>query len=545
MKRAAVYVRVSTANQEDEETIENQLMELKERIKNDGALLLPECIYSDNGWTGTLLERPDLDRLRSDAKEGAFDLLYYYDRGRIARKFVYQEVVLDELQESGIECISLHDINGTTPEEILMGSVMGVFHEYERIKITERMRLGKMRKVRENGKLLGYNACYGYDYHHRIKGGPDERDGYFSINEQEAEVVRQVFKWVADGVSLREVIRRLHALGIPPKKQKRTTWTKGPIARMLTNTTYIGKHFYNKSEAVETKSPKDPNKRYRRIKKSSRKVRPKEEWLEVKVDPIISKELFERVQQQMVANLKFSHRNNKKNEYLLTGLISCSCGKPRTGDPTAKGHLYYRCTDRLSRFPLPRECFAGGVNVVVLDTMVWSQIKELVSNPKLVRRQAERWLADSTSSAATQQAQETLEQLTRLDEEEKRYVKAFGMNYLSERLYKEQMDELYSKRAALQAKMNDAKEQMAQQPMLTVEQMVDGVQVLLESLDFTDKKAIIRRLVTKVKATQEEAIIWGQLPIFTKAEVGFEPKYRHRRPSKCRQINTLQRPDRG
>ena len=54
------------------------------------------------------------------------------------------------------------------------------------------MRLGKMRKVRENKKLLGYNPSYSYDYHHRIKGGPDERDGYFSVNEKEADVVRQV-----------------------------------------------------------------------------------------------------------------------------------------------------------------------------------------------------------------------------------------------------------------------------------------------------------------------------------------------------------------
>lgn len=354
MKRAAVYVRVSTANQEDEETIDNQLMELRKRIEDDGNMLLPECIYKDDGWTGTLLERPDLDRLRSDAQEKKFDILYFYDRGRIARKFVYQEVVLDELQDNEIECVSLHDINGTTPEEQLMGSVMGIFHEYERIKITERMRLGKMRKVRENKKLLGYNPCYGYDYHHRIKGGPDERDGYFSVNEKEAEVVLQVFQWVADGVSLRDVIRRLHELGIPPKKQKRMTWTKGPIARMLSNTTYIGDHYYNKTEAIETKNVKDPSQKYRRIKKNSRKARPKEEWLLVKVPRIISDELFAKVQDQLELNLKFARRNNKKNEYLLTGVIDCICGKPRTGDPANNGHLYYRCTDRLSRFPMPR-----------------------------------------------------------------------------------------------------------------------------------------------------------------------------------------------
>jgi site-specific DNA recombinase len=527
MKRAAYYVRVSTAGQEDEETIEGQEIELKKRIKEDGHLLLPECMYKDDGWTGTLLERPDLDRLRSDAKDKKFDILYFYDRGRIARKFVYQEVVLDELQEGEIECISLHDINGSTPEEQLMGSVMGIFHEYERIKITERMRLGKMRKVRENKKLLGYNPSYGYDYHHRIKGGPDERDGYFSINKKEAEVVQQVFQWVANGVSLRDVIRRLHELGVPPKKQKRMTWTKGPISRMLQNTTYIGEHYYNKTEATITKNPKNPEQRYRRIKKNSRKARPKEEWLLVKVPRIIDDDLFEKVQQQLTLNLKFSRRNNKKNEYLLTGLIDCECDKPRTGDPANNGHTYYRCTDRLSRFPMPRECFAGGVNAGVLDAVVWNKVEELVNEPKVVKEQAKRLLNSKNTSPAKLKIDEAKIQLNKLDAEEKRYAKAYGLGYMSERLYKEQMQELLQQRTNLHDNISKAESELGQQPKLSLAQLIEGAQEMLGNLDFTDKKAIIRRLITKVKATQEEAVIWGQIPILATEQVGLYAEHRY------------------
>jgi site-specific DNA recombinase len=533
MKRAAVYVRVSTAGQEDEETIESQLMELRERIKEEGHLLLPECTYRDDGWTGTLLERPDLDRMRSDAKDKKFDILYFYDRGRIARKFVYQEVVLDELQEDGIECISLHDINGTTPEEQLMGSVMGIFHEYERIKITERMRLGKMRKVRENKKLLGYNPSYGYDYHHRIKGGPDERDGYFSVNEKEAEVVRQVFQWVADGVSLRDVIRRLQEQGTPPKKQKRMTWTKGPIARMLANTTYITEHYYNKTEATITKNPKNPEQRYRRIKKNSRKARPKEEWLMVKVPRIVSDELFEKVQQQLELNLKFSRRNNKKNHYLLTGIIDCECGKPRTGDPASKGHLYYRCTDRLTRFPMPRECFAGGVNTGVLDVLVWSKLKELISDPQLVKKQAKRWFNSKNASPAKLKIDEATNRLHKLDDEEKRYAKAYGLGYMSERLYKDQVQELMEQRNGLHNDISKAEEELGQQPKLSLERLIEGAREMLGNLEITDKKAIIRRLVTKVKATQEEVIIWGQIPILVTEQVGLRAEHRHCGATQC------------
>src|SRR5690606_28877067 len=142
MKKAAIDMRVSTAHQEEEQTIGNQRLEILERIDKDKDVVLM-YEYKDEGWSGAIIERPDLDRMRSDAREGKFDVLYVYDRGRLSRKFVHQEIILEELRECGIECISLHDINGQTTEEVLMGSVMGIFHEYERVKIAERMRLGK------------------------------------------------------------------------------------------------------------------------------------------------------------------------------------------------------------------------------------------------------------------------------------------------------------------------------------------------------------------------------------------------------------------
>src|SRR6266568_647068 len=163
MLRAAYYTRVSTDKQKDEETVKNQISEIETAIIADGNILQEDCKYRDEGWSGAILERPDLDRMRQDAHEKKFDILYVYDRGRLARKFVYQEIVIEELTNLDIIFKSLHDINGESPEENLLGGVMGIFHEYERLKITERFRIGKLNKVR-GGKLLGYQAPYGYDY---------------------------------------------------------------------------------------------------------------------------------------------------------------------------------------------------------------------------------------------------------------------------------------------------------------------------------------------------------------------------------------------
>jgi len=91
---AALYARVSTNRQEELETIESQLAEIKERIKGDGNILQPENIFVDDGWTGEILQRPSLDAMRDAAQEGKFTVLYVYDRGRLSRVFAYQEIVL-------------------------------------------------------------------------------------------------------------------------------------------------------------------------------------------------------------------------------------------------------------------------------------------------------------------------------------------------------------------------------------------------------------------------------------------------------------------
>ena len=520
MKKAAIYMRVSTAQQEEEQTIQSQEMELLARIKEDtDVLLLPECIYKDEGWSGAIIERPDLDRMRSDARDKKFDVLYSYDRGRVSRKFLHQEIILEELRECGVEYISLHDINGQTSEEVMMGSVMGIFHEYERVKITERMRLGKVRKVRENKKLLGYQPKYGYDYHLRIKSGEDARDGYFSINKAQAKVVKQIFEWIASGMSKHEVKRQLFEQGIAPPKGKREQWSGGTLDRMVRDTTYKGIHYYNKSESVPTKNPQNPEQKYRKVVKGSRKRRPMEEWLSVKVPAIVSPELFDKVQVQLALHKRVNTRNNSKNQYLVAGLVNCVCGKARTGDPANKGNTYYRCTDRLSKYPLPRECFERGINAPVLDALVWSNIKALLLNPQLVIKQAERW--QKSSSPLESQLVTLKKRLKSLDDEERRYTKAYGQGVLSERLYKDNFHETNTKRADIVSEMAGIEAELANKPVIPVEQLVDGVVKLVQSLDFTDKKSVIRKLVTKIEATKQEITIWGKIPIPVTEQVGY------------------------
>ena len=529
-------MRVSTANQEDEETIKSQYMELKARIESDGHDITTVSEYTDDGWTGAILKRPGLDSLRADMQDKKFDMLYFYDRGRVSRIFVHQEIVLGEAKANGIECVSLHDINGKTTEEVLMGSVMGIFHEYERVKIAERMRIGKLRKVRENKKLLGYNPKFGYDYHNRIKTGPDARDGYFSINENQAEIVRQIFNWIAEGKSKHEVKKLLFEAGMMPPKRIREQWSSGTLDRLVRDTTYMGKHYYNKREAIETRNPQNSKQEYRKVVKGSSIQRPKSEWLAVDVPAIIEESLFGKVQVQLALNKKLNTRNNSKNKYLLAGLIECPCGKARTGDP-ANGHTYYRCTDRLSKYPMPRTCNLGGINVADMDSIVWKTIKQLLADPSLVIEQAKRW--QELASPLEKESDGLRKRLEGYDDEERRYASALGGGILKEKIYKEKVQELNEKREGLVHKLNSVEAELVNKPTVPLEELAGGMIKLVGKLSFNDKKKVIKKLVTKIVATKEEITIWGLLPVPASEQVVLNGSHWHRRSPQRRKVDAF------
>ena len=539
MKQVAIYMRVSTEGQEDEQTIENQYIELVKKIEEDGNVLLSDCEYKDDGWTGTILERPDLDRLRTEAKNTKnFDILYIYDRGRLAREYWMQEVVIQELQRLGVETISLHDLNPTNASERIVAGMQGLFHEYERVKITERMRIGKMRKVKENKKLLGYTPKYGYDYMPRIKGGDNERDGFFVINEKQAKVVRMIFNWYAEGRTKYWIREELHRLNISPPKGKSESWSLGTLDRVPTDTTYMGIHYYNKTESVEPTNPLK-HKEYRRYKKGSRKARPKNEWLPIKVPAIIEPEFFDKVQQQLARNKRINKRNNKKNNYLLQGIIECTCGHSRTGEGF-DGSLYYRCSERLSKVKAARQCFLHGINATVLDALVWRNVSELITQPELLYAQAQKW---QEGLSPLQLRLETLQnRLKELGDKESRFAKMYGEGIMSELIYKDNVHDINESRRKILSEVSAINDELSNKPLVPLEKLVTGVVKLVKELDFTSKQQIIRQTVTKIVANKEDITVWGHIPVFVEKEIGLnETTSDTENPNQCETTSNLER----
>src|SRR6516225_4993811 len=201
--RPALYARVSSDQQTEDCTIASQVAALEERIGRDGLTLDPELRFLDQGYSGSTLVRPALERLRDLAAAGAIDRLYVHSPDRLARKYAYQVLLVDELHRCGIELIFLNRALGQTPEDDLLLQVQGMVAEYERAKILERSRRGKRHAASRGSVNVLSGAPYGYRYVTKYEGGGQAR---YEILPEEACVVRQVFTWVGgDRLTIGEV----------------------------------------------------------------------------------------------------------------------------------------------------------------------------------------------------------------------------------------------------------------------------------------------------------------------------------------------------
>jgi site-specific DNA recombinase len=216
--RVALYARVSGEQQAKEDTIESQLEAIAQRIASDALECDPELRFVDDGYSGSTLARPGLERLRDQAAAGAIDRLYMLDPDRLSRKYAYQVLILEELARCGVEVVFLRNPVGRSPEADLLPQVQGMIAEYERAKIMERCRRGKQHAARRGSVNVLGGAPYGYRYVGKHEGGGEAR---YQVLAEEARVVRTIFEWVGqERCSIGEVCRRLQRDGVPTRAGK-------------------------------------------------------------------------------------------------------------------------------------------------------------------------------------------------------------------------------------------------------------------------------------------------------------------------------------
>ena len=242
----AIYARVSSEQQAEAGTINSQVEALKQRVAEDGLTLEPGFCFMDDGYSGATLIRPALERLRDTVASGAIDRLYVHSPDRLARKYAYQVLLVDEFHRSGMELILLNHELGRSPEEDLLLQVQGMISEYERAKILERSRRGKRHAAHQGSVSVLCGAPYGYRYITKNEGGGQAA---YEIISEEARVVRQVFEWVGkDRIPISEACRRLKQQGVLTRTGK-SWWDRTTVWGMLKNPAYKGTAAFGKTRA--------------------------------------------------------------------------------------------------------------------------------------------------------------------------------------------------------------------------------------------------------------------------------------------------------
>jgi len=532
--KIATYSRVSTEKQEDEKTIESQIADLEKWAIDQGHIIVER--YKDEGYSGTLLARPELDRLRDDASKGLFEAVLIHSPDRLARRYVYQEIVIDELKQKGIEVIFLNRPIAETPEDQLLLGVQGIIAEYERGKFLERTRRGRLHRAK-SGHILGNIPPYGYDC---VKKSESETNyAYYKINKAEARVVRLMFDvLVTQRKTTYGIIIELNELGI--KARNGGKWAKSSVAKILRNPTYTGTTYYNKHYGVPSQNNNGSNGeiKYHRRKNTSFRLRPKEEWIPISVPKIIEPEIFEAAQIQLDENSKFSNRHAKLS-YLLKGLIKCGKDHRSYYGIPFHGRPFYRCSGK-SKLISESGCPSPAISGSFLEPFIWETIKDFISNPRMIIQQfKERQKAITKDTSSIENRLDIIEQeLTKLGNQESRFLEAFG----SEVITKEQLDEQNRKLQQKREQLNTEKSKvLAQRPnkVMTgnaaqkLKTYLAKVKLALEKFDPIERQQFLRKLLGEILIENRRILMTGVIPPRLNVALSLQPT--DERTTGCRQ----------
>lgn len=447
MKRAVLYARVSSDAQQKERTIESQISELKRQIRASGDVLVKE--YIDDGYSGSLLDRPAMNDLRKDIRTLEFQTIYILNADRIARDVTYQNIIIYEFLQYRKQII----INGkdyvNNPENKFSLTILGAVSELERAKTLERTRRGSKHRLKQ-GYLLSHGChIYGYIY------SPRTTDSFpsYTINEHEAKVVKYIFETYAKGgIGLKELARQVKAPGMA--KDERNKLGDGHLKYILQNETYTGTKYFN--TMTDTNAVGNVMRRTKRGKKIARD---RSEWIGIKIPQIIPKQLFDKVQ----ARTKYNYEcfRNAQRTQLLSNLVFCGKCKLR-----CFAYRRYYKAERKSGIKLYQKavyrCRTKGINhnpeidTRVLDSTVLDIVDTNLLKPKSLieyislgssrkdqtKLDKEIKEIDSKIKAVNKQKERIIDLYSFGDLEREEYVKRISM-------YDEEISNLQAKRTEL------------------------------------------------------------------------------------------------
>lgn len=360
--RAVCYARVSSKAQKDRHTVENQLRVLPDFVARQGwTLAKPARTYVDDGRSakaGKLDAREGFARLLADAAAKAFDVVVVVDLDRLTRSEDIAErgAVLGAFQRAGVKIA-----NATTGHVLDLSSSMGdlfsglqaFFAAEENRKRAERVKAGKRRAIAEGRKPAGPTP-YGYKY--------DRAAGRWSIHEEQAPIVVEIYRRVVAGESCRAIADDLSARGL--QRPRGGEWTPERVWQIVTSRTYLGHWTADKSQKLRVPVPR-----------------------------IVDDELWSAVDAALEANGKRGLRKTR-HTYLLEGIAVCEVCGGRIGIASAcfngarsnPSPATYVCANRRRPPRGAKPCKLPHRKTAEVDAAVWSELSAILMRPDLIER---------------------------------------------------------------------------------------------------------------------------------------------------------------
>jgi len=367
--RAAIYARVSKDEQaEHGYSLPTQLDNCRQyAVANDMHVVGEET----DDYTGMRLDRPGLIRVRDLITRRQIDALVVHSSDRLTRSLAHVLLLREELKRAGVE---LHYVrrgkSDDTPEARMTENIEGVFNEYWREKIIEASMRGMGAKAKAGG-WVGGHISYGY----RIAGSKHEAK--IEIHEPEAATVKRIFEWyIRDLLPLAEILKRLTAENVPSPRPADGTisrWYRGSLRRLLRNPLYVGDYKWNSHLSAHPELA------------------------------IVSRETFDEAQSRLHRNRQLAKRN-RKYDYLLSGMIRCSCGAAMVGAALHVSRksdaktLYYYCSSRMADRHLS-QCTERHIRAATADALAWKWMEELLLDPDRLERGVTEYVKDIRSES--------------------------------------------------------------------------------------------------------------------------------------------------
>ncbi len=520
----ALYVRVSTNRQQQAQTIEHQLERLHTSVAAHPEWhLTEEHIYRDDGYSGAKLNRPGLDRLRDRAAMAAFERVLMTAPDRLARNYVHQMLLIDELAQRGCQVEFLDRPMSQDPHDQLLLQIRGAVAEYERTLIADRMRRGRQAKLR-SGQLLPWTvAPYGYVLDPERPRDPQR----LRLDPVKAAVVAQIFAWYTDPhtpATLYSVAKRLTEAQIPTRRGK-PRWNVASVRGILCSPVYMGMAYSGRTCPAPARvrqsalRPVGPGQ--------TRRPAPPEDWIPIPVPAIVSEETFAAVQARLARNTHMARRNNTAHEYLLRGLVSCGqCQLSCMGRTLPTGYHYYICRGRTDalRAAQGQRCPARFTPARALEELVWQDLRRILTQPALIMHELARAHRGEWLPQALQARRKTLrEALAQLERQHARLLEVYLAEIIGREEFERKRQEVTQTQHSLTQQLRQLEAQAQQQVEIAavaqgLEAFCRKVQPTLDQLTFAQRRQLVELLIDRVIVIDGQVEIRYVVPTGPKGE---------------------------